>query len=50
MILHPVTHGLLPTAAPPWGNLKKSPSVTREGEEAAGSDDIEGYGTSWALA
>lgn len=50
MILHPVTHGLLPYTAPPWGDLKKSPTVTREGEEPAGSDAIGGYGKSCALA
>lgn len=42
--------GYCPTAAPPWEDLKKSPSLTEEGEEATGSDEIEGYGKSWALA
>lgn len=42
--------GYCPTAAPPWEDLKKNPSLTEEGEEAIGSDEIEGYGKSWALA
>lgn len=42
--------GYCPTAAPPWEDLKKNPSLTEEGEEANRSDEIEGYGKSWALA
>lgn len=29
---------------------RKSPPLTEEGEEAAGSNDLEGYGNSWTLA
>lgn len=41
--------GYCPIAAPPWADLKKSPSFL-EGKEAAGSNAIEEYGKSWALA
>lgn len=42
--------GYCPTVAPAWEDLKKNLSSTEEGEEAAGSNEIEGCGKSWTLS